>query len=83
MISGKIGITRITSVISERTPSVVAAEVARPRRRRARRSAVARPPTANAIRIDCRVPQTSCEKTSWPYAVVPNRWCAEGPSPRG
>ena len=65
MINGKIGITRITSVISERTPS------ATPPRYAAETPtitaiAVAKPPTAKAITTDWRVPQISCERTSWP-----------------
>ncbi len=27
---------------------------------------------------DVRVPQTTCEKTSLPWSVVPKKWCHEG-----
>ena len=80
MISGKIGITSSTSVTSDSAPSAIppryAAETPM-----STANAVARPPTPNAMMIDWRVPQISCERTSWPYAVVPNQWWLDDPSP--
>src|SRR5262249_26778494 len=70
------------SVISDRAPSEkpprYAAETPT-----STESAVANPPTANAITSDCRVLQISCDNTSWPYAVVPNQCCQDGPRPGG
>ena len=48
-----------------RMPSVVASTVAS--------SAAAAPTTS-----DERAPQTTCEKMSDPWSVVPNRWCQDG-----
>jgi len=72
MINGKIGITSNTSVTSDSTPSATPPRYAAETPMSTARS-VARPPTANAMITDCRVPQISCERTSCPYAVVPNQ----------
>ena len=36
------------------------------------------PPAAKAMMSDCRAPQMSCEKTSWPKEVVPSQWAGRG-----
>jgi hypothetical protein len=79
IMRGNVGITSSTSVNSERTPS------AKPRRYAADTPTMTEmnvdsPPTANAMMSDSRVPYTSWEKMSWPNAVVPSQWAAEGGS---
>ena len=44
-------------------------------------STVESSPATTAMMRDTRVPQTSCEKMSCPYEVVPSRCAPDGPSP--
>jgi hypothetical protein len=65
MINGKIGITSSTSVRNESAPSATPPRYAADTPT-STASTVASPPTAKAIRSDCRVAQITCDRTSWP-----------------
>ncbi len=75
--SGIVGITRKTLIATLTTSSTQPPEYA-PSTPSVAASAVAIAAAASPRNSDVRAPQTTCEKMSFPWSVVPKKWCHDG-----